>query len=118
MARLVQSEMAESKKAAEIPCRSIVRRRVSRTAYMRALETEGPHIAGPEGEAWWREQERKHPFIMAGGNRPDGTDSPNGHANRYGKVKERYSVTRGWERWNGSGWKKIRKTARKRAAQN
>ena len=89
MARLVKSEMAESARAAAMPCRSIVRRRVSKRAYMRALETEGPHIASPEGEAWWREQERRHPFIMPGGNRPESTDSPNGHWNRFGKGSDR-----------------------------
>lgn len=101
---LVEKEMAESARAAKVPCRSIVRRRVSRSAYMRALETEGPHVATPEGEAWWREQERRHPFIMAGGNRPEGTDSLNGHTCRLGKVSRRFSVKTGWMRWEGGRW--------------
>lgn len=114
MARLAESEMAESKAAAAVPCRGIVRRRVSKRAYMRALETEGPHIAGPEGEAWWRDQERRYPFIMAGGNRPDGTDSLNGHRNRHGKVSRRFVPGKGWYEWRGGGWER----ARERAAQD
>lgn len=110
MARLVKSEMAESARAAAMPCRSIVRRRVSKRAYMRALETEGPHIASPEGEAWWREQERRHPFIMAGGNRPESTDSPNGHRNRFGKASYRARVADGRlvrEVWGKGGWNEV-----------
>lgn len=103
---LVEREMLESKRAAEIPVRGIVRRRVSRSAYMRALETEGPYIATPAGEPWWREQERRHPFVMAGGNRPDGTDSLNGHRNKFGTVTWKFSVKHGWLCWKRGKWVK------------
>jgi hypothetical protein len=103
MSKLDVREMAESRKAAAVPCRGIVRRRVSKAAYMRAVETEGPHVATAAGESWWREQERRHPFILAGGNKPEGTDAPNGSANRYGRVKERRRAGR-WEHYENGQW--------------
>jgi hypothetical protein len=103
VSKLNQAEMMESKAAAAVPCRDIVRRRVSRSAYIRAVQTEGTHVATAEGEPWWREQERKHPCILAGGNRPEGTDSPNGHVNRFGRVKERM-VGGKWYHWAGGKW--------------
>jgi hypothetical protein len=114
MSKLNVKEMAESKKAAGDPCRNIVRRRVSRSAYIRAIETEGAHVATAEGESWWREQERKHPFICAGGNRPEGTNSPNGAVNRLGRVSRRFTVARGWEKFVGGVWEKVEKREKKR----
>lgn len=109
MSRLNVKEMRESKKAAAMPCRDIVQRRVSRAAYLRAVETEGQHVATAEGESWWKEQERRHPFICAGGHKPEGTDSPNGSTNRLGRVSKRFTVARGWERYVGGKWEKVEK---------
>ena len=98
------AQMALSKDLAGLPGGGITRRRVSRKAYMEALKREGPAIATEEGESWWRDQERRNPFIMAGGRRPDGTDSPNGHTCKWGRVKEKYVAGRGWFRWENGGW--------------
>ena len=105
MAAINRREVAESARAARIPCKGFVRRRVSKSAYLRAVQTEGRYIMTPEGDAWWREQERRNPCILAGGNRPEGTDSANGRVNRYGRVKER-RTKEGWEHWDAkrNGW--------------
>jgi hypothetical protein len=82
-------EQSRSAALARLPGGGVCRRRVSRRAYERALSAEGPHVASAEGEAWWRDQERRHPEIMCAGFRPDGTDSPNGHVCRHGTVDRR-----------------------------
>ena len=102
---LDEREMARSAELAKLPGGGICRRRVSRRAYLRALRDEGPHVAEAEGEAWWREQERRHPFIMAEGFRPEGTDSPNGHRSRWGKAGYRFVPGKGRFVWRDGGWR-------------
>lgn len=106
---IADGEVRESYAAAKRADRKCCARRVSRRAYLRALTEEGPHVATADGEEWWRDQERRFPGICAGGNRPDGTDSRNGHRNRHGKVSLRSMVVDGVlvrERWTKDGWER------------
>lgn len=55
----------------------------------------GPEIMTAAGNEFWNDLKRENPWMCADGNVP-GTDSINGHRNRIGNVKDRYSHGQWW----------------------
>lgn len=78
---------------------------IHRDAFFAAIRDEGPEVVGAGSEGWWNDQKRLYPWIAADGNVPDG-NSANGHYGRHGKVKERYTASRGWEHWSRGAWRR------------
>lgn len=71
----------------------------SRLAVLNAIRTEGKEVMTEAGECFWKDMARRYPWQNPDGV-AEGTDSPNGHVNRLGKVSERYTASRGWEHWD------------------
>ena len=67
-------------------------RRVSLGAVIAAVRAEGREVLRPEGEGWWKDQERRHGL-------GDGTEGVviAGVRNRFGKVTQRFRNGK-WER--------------------
>lgn len=59
-------------------------RQVGVTAFMNAVQTEGPEVATAAGEGYWRDMDRRYPWIAAERVFPGG-----GMLTRWGRVKER-----------------------------
>lgn len=68
---------------------------VSREAFMNAVATEGPEVAQDRG--YWRDMERRYPWMNAAGRPTDTGDSPDGSRNRHGRVgyRARWDAERG-----------------------
>ena len=79
----------------------------SRHAVLNAVRTMGKEVLTEAGADYWRFLERKYPWQALDG-RPQGTDSLNGHRNRYGKASLR-KVGGKWYRWEKGGWKEVEK---------
>lgn len=71
-----------------------------RDAVFNAIAQEGPEVMTSAADGYWRDMKRLYPESCADGRVP-GTDSLNGHGNRYGRVKERYRAGR-WEHWDAA----------------
>ena len=74
----------------------------SRHAVLNAVRTMGKEVLTEAGADYWRFLERKYPWQAVDG-RPQGTDSLNGHRNRYGKASLR-KVGGRWYRWERGRW--------------
>lgn len=103
-------EIEESKKLIELrrqvgakPHEGRVRAR-SAEAVMNAVLTEGKEVLTSAGKSFWADMERRYKWQAPDGNWSDG-NSPNGHVNRLGKVRERMRGGR-WEHWDNrlGGW--------------
>lgn len=69
-----------------------------RDAVMNAIATEGPEVMTDAAKGYWDDMKRLYPEACADDRIP-GTDSLNGHGNRYGRVSKRY-VGGKWYVWN------------------
>lgn len=58
-------------------------------AVMNAIASEGPEVMTSAAKGYWDDMKRRYPEACADDNIP-GTDSANGHRNRYGVVRERW----------------------------
>ena len=67
-------------------------------AVMNAVATEGPEVLSGAAKGYWDDMRRLYPEMCAD-ERVPGTDSINGHACKYGKVKERW-IHGVWHKWD------------------
>lgn len=99
--------MLEAKKIAPAKKGKGLRCSISRDAVMNAVESEGPGVLRKEGAGYWRDMERRYPWLNAGGCATDTGNSPNGHKCRLGPVTRRARWSNGKlirERWEGGKW--------------
>lgn len=67
-------------------------------ALVHAMDEQGKDILTKAGDDYWNWEKRRNPWMCEDGCVP-GTDSANGHANRFGKVSERF-VRGKWWHWD------------------
>jgi hypothetical protein len=77
---------------------------VDKRALMNAVRSEGREILTEQGADYWKDQERKYPHLNVSGRGGDSGQSPDGSANRFGRVSRRFTAARGWERRVGGEW--------------
>lgn len=84
-------------------------------ALVHALDERGKDVLTKAGDDYWNWEKRQNPWMSEDGQAP-GTDSANGHRNRYGKVRERYVGGRWWH-WDAARgeWAEGEATKRKGA---
>ena len=92
---------AAMKELKERRAASGVRKRFGRTgaihydALVHAMDEQGKDVITPAGKDYWDFEKRKNPWMCEDGCVP-GTDSVNGHVNRFGKVRERFMRGKWW----------------------
>lgn len=70
----------------------------SRYAVMNAVRTMGKEVLTEAGDGYWEDLQRRYHWHAEDGDWRDG-NSPNGHRNRLGVVRERYRKGQ-WEHWD------------------
>jgi len=73
-------------------------------ALVHAMEEQGKDVITKAGDDYWNWEKRKNPWMCEDGCVP-GTDSVNGHCNRFGKAREKFMRGK-WYHWDpaAGGW--------------
>ena len=95
------------------------KRRTGRTgaihydALAHAIEEQGKDVMTKAGDDYWQWEQKRNPWMTETGEAPN-TDSANGHANRFGKVREKFMHGEWWH-WDAERgeWAPGEATARK-----
>lgn len=77
--------------------------RCDRSALMRAIRQEGSEIMTEAGRSWWKDQERMYPWLNTSKHREQDWNLA-GTKSRYGNVTKRFTVERGWEKYEHGRW--------------
>lgn len=98
MERILQHDQSVAKRFKQSGRKEGLTRKVHVKALMDAVEHEGKYIMTSDGKGYWNDMQRRYPHLNLLDRPVDTGENAAGTRNHFGRVKMRYSASRGWER--------------------
>lgn len=104
MERILAGDQARAKRYKSSSRKEGLVSKIHVDALMSAVKHEGRYILTTEGKGYWKDMHRRYPHLNLLDRPIDTGESINGARNRFGKVKMRFTASRGWERNVSGEW--------------